>query len=165
DRERGTLEPLTFQQDGFPQRYQVVYPEPGKWRPKLRNSLNSFAQQWFKNIRQQDYHKHKAIIVRNGEDVDLIFDQNGRPVDTAPGHSEPEQTETGTAIPPVPEAVPDTTGAGAPKAQEAADTIPTEPDLAPNTEEYLNLKARHPDKLVGVQVGSYMLFYGRDAER
>ena len=164
DRERGTLEPLTFQQDGFPQRYQVVYPEPGKWRPKLRNSLNSFTQQWFKNIQQQDYHKRRAIIVRDGEDVDLTFGKDGRLADTAPGHSEPEQAEAGTVIPPAPEKVPDPTGAGALVAQEAADTIPAEPVLTPNAEEYLDLKARYPDKLVGVQVGSYMLFYGKDAE-
>ncbi|MDE7244107.1 MAG: hypothetical protein K2O18_09045, partial [Oscillospiraceae bacterium] len=39
-----------------------------------------------------------------------------------------------------------------------------EPNLTPNVDEYLNLKAQHPDKLVGVQVGEYMLFYGKDAE-
>ena len=33
-----------------------------------------------------------------------------------------------------------------------------------NVDEYLNLKVRHPDKLIGVQVGNYMLFYGKDAE-
>ena len=43
-------------------------------------------------------------------------------------------------------------------------TVQTETDLAPNVEEYLNLKAEHPDKLVGVQVGEYILFYGKDAE-
>ena len=31
-------------------------------------------------------------------------------------------------------------------------------------DEYLNLKVQHPDKLIGVQVGEYMLFYGKDAE-
>ena len=43
-------------------------------------------------------------------------------------------------------------------------TEPAEPDLTPNVEEYLNLKAQHPDKLVGVQAGSYYLFYGEDAK-
>ena len=95
DREKGTLEPLTFQQDGSLQRYQEVYPEPGKWRPKLRNSLNGFAQQWFKNISQQNYHKHEAVMVRNGADVDLTFDQDGKPVEVVPEVSpEPATPET-----------------------------------------------------------------------
>ena len=84
DREKGTLEALTFQQDGFPRRYDEVYPEPGKWRPKLRNSLNSFAQQWMKNISQQNYHKREAVIVRDSEDVRLTFDQDGKAVEPAP---------------------------------------------------------------------------------
>ena len=46
---------------------------------------------------------------------------------------------------------------------ESAGTETVEPDLAPNVEEYLNLKTQYPDKLVGVQVGSYHLFYGEDA--
>ena len=40
----------------------------------------------------------------------------------------------------------------------------SEPNLTPNVDEYLDLKARYPDKLVGVRVGDYMLFYGKDAE-
>ena len=43
DRDKGTLEPLTFQQDGSIQVYQQVYPEPGRWVPKLRSDLNHFA--------------------------------------------------------------------------------------------------------------------------
>ena len=50
------------------------------------------------------------------------------------------------------------------EASEHPQQAPAEPSLAPNVEEYLNLKAQHPDKLVGVQVGDYMLFYGKDAE-
>ena len=53
DREKGTLEPLTFRQDGSIQLYQEVYPEPGRWIPKLRRDLNTFAQQWLSNIGQQ----------------------------------------------------------------------------------------------------------------
>jgi len=40
----------------------------------------------------------------------------------------------------------------------------SEPNLTPNVVEYLNLKAQHPDKLIGVQVGDTILFYGKDAE-
>ncbi len=49
------------------------------------------------------------------------------------------------------------------KAVESAHTEQAEPDLAPNVEEYLNLKAQHPRKLVGIQAGGYYLFYGEDA--
>ena len=84
DREKGTLEPLTYRQDGTPRMYQEVYPEPGIWVPKLRNSLSSFTQQWLKNISQQRYHKHTAVVVRNGEDVNLTFDQDGNALEPAP---------------------------------------------------------------------------------
>ena len=60
--------------------------------------------------------------------------------------------------------MPDPTGAGTPEQAENSDTAPTEPNLTPNVDEYLNLKAQHPDKLVGVQVGDYVLFYGKDAD-
>lgn len=39
-----------------------------------------------------------------------------------------------------------------------------EPDLTPNVEEYLNLKVQYPDRIIGVQVGGYNLYYGKDAE-
>ncbi|MDE7243659.1 MAG: hypothetical protein K2O18_06755, partial [Oscillospiraceae bacterium] len=81
DREKGTLEPLTFRQDGSIPIYQQVYPEPGRWIPKLRNDLNSFAQQWLKNISEQNYHKHEAVVERDGEDVRLSFDQDGNAVE------------------------------------------------------------------------------------
>ena len=92
DREKGALESLSFRQDGFPRRNDEVYPEPGKWRPKLRSSLNRFTQQWFKNISQQNYHKREAVIVRDGEDVRLTFDQDGRAVD--PGAAMLPETAT-----------------------------------------------------------------------
>jgi hypothetical protein len=81
DREKGTLEPLTFQQDGSIQIYQQVYPEPGRWIPKLRSDLNTFAQQWLKNISQQGYQKREAVMERDGEDVRLTFDQDGKAVE------------------------------------------------------------------------------------
>ena len=33
--------------------YQVVYPEPNKVYPKLREQLNQFLYQWLKNIKMQ----------------------------------------------------------------------------------------------------------------
>ena len=86
DAEKGTLEPLTFRQDGGFPLYQEVYPEPGKWIPKLRNDLNAFAEQWLKNIEQQNRVRYRAIAVRDGEDVEITFDENGQQV--------PENTET-----------------------------------------------------------------------
>ena len=80
------------------------------------------------------------------------------------GHSEPGQPEASTEIPPVPETVPEPTGAGVPERAGDVDDVPAEPDLTPNIDEYLDLKARYPDKLIGIQAGRYMLFYGKDAE-
>ena len=77
---------------------------------------------------------------------------------------ETEQAEAGAEIPPEPGAASEPTGAGTPEQAGMADTAAAEPDLTPNVEEYLNLKVQHPDKLIGVQVGDYMLFYGKDAE-
>ncbi len=77
---------------------------------------------------------------------------------------EPQRDRADTPASPAVEAVPEPTGAGAPEQPEHDGIIPSDPDLAPNAEEYWNLKAQHPDKLVGVQVGDYMLFYGQDAE-
>ncbi len=106
--EAGTLEAATFRQDGGFQIYQEVYPEPGKYIPKLCNSLNGFALQWFKNIREQNYVKEHAIAVRDGEDVRLDFDADGVLKEPAPEiteqASEPEAApsvspETSTEAP------------------------------------------------------------------
>nr|WP_325222008.1 hypothetical protein [uncultured Oscillibacter sp.] len=43
--------------------------------------MNTFAQQWLKNISEQGYHKREAVMVRDGEDVRLTFDQDGRAVE------------------------------------------------------------------------------------
>ncbi|WP_243152251.1 N-6 DNA methylase [Pseudoflavonifractor sp. 524-17] len=65
---------------------------------------------------------------------------------------------------PRPEQAAEAAGADEPEQPDAPAAVQAEPDLTPNVEEYLNLKAAHPDKLVGVQVGDYLLFYGKDAE-
>ena len=93
DVEKGTLEPLTFRQDGGFPIYQQVYPEPGKWIPKLRNDLNAFAEQWLKNIEQQNRVRYRAIAVRDGEDVEIAFDENGQPVPESTEPSEERQTQ------------------------------------------------------------------------
>ena len=63
------------------------------------------------------------------------------------------------AAPATVDALPEQTGLGTSQAEERP-----EPNLAPNVEEYLNLKAQHPDRIIGVRVGDYLLFYGKDAE-
>ena len=80
DREKGTMEALTFQQDGGVPIYQQVYPEPGKWIPKLRNDLNNFASKWMKNITAQKFTKERAVAVKDGEDVDVFFSPEGTPI-------------------------------------------------------------------------------------
>ena len=84
DREKGTIEPLTFQQDGSIQIYQEVYPEPNRWIPQLSRDLSTFAQQWFKNISEQGYLKKEAVIERDGEDVRITFQENGTAVNPPP---------------------------------------------------------------------------------
>ena len=79
-------------------------------------------------------------------------------------NSEPGIVAAGTGTPPAPAEVPEATGAGASEAAENAEKPQAEPNLTPNVEQYIMLKSEHPDKLIGVQVGDYMLFYGKDAE-
>ena len=80
---------------------------------------------------------------------------------TEPAQVRPEQdapTDEPAAL--VEQAEPsEDTGVGTPQAEEAQ-----EPSLTPNVEEYLNLKAQHPDKIIGIRVGDYLLFYGKDVE-
>ena len=80
DTENGTLEPLTFRQDGGFPIYQEVYPEPGKWIPRLRSDLSAFTDQWLKNIVMQGRIRTRAIAEIDGEDVEFSFDEHGQPV-------------------------------------------------------------------------------------
>ena len=80
DTENGTLEPLTFRQDGSLSLYQEVYPEPGRWIPKLRNDLSAFTEQWLKNIEMQNRVRTRAVAEIDGEDVEFSFDENGQPI-------------------------------------------------------------------------------------
>ena len=138
DHEKGTLEPLTYQQDSLGL-YQQVYPEPGRWIPKLRKDLNRFANQWFHNIEIQNYIPERAVMEADGNRTEISY-QDGKPVIQEEPAPVLEETEKG------------------------AGTKQEDTNLTPNVEEYLNLKAEHPDKLVGVEVGEYILFYGKDAQ-
>ena len=48
------VEVLTFQQ-AIPPIYQEVYPEPGKFYPKLKRDLNTFLEQWLENLIDQQH--------------------------------------------------------------------------------------------------------------
>jgi len=53
--EMKSAEALTFQND-YLGIYQEVYPEPGKYYPKLKKELNEFLNDWLKNmIEVQEY--------------------------------------------------------------------------------------------------------------
>jgi hypothetical protein len=56
DQELKTVEALTFQMDALGL-YQEVYPEPGKYYPRLKKELNDFLRQWLKNLEQQGFIK------------------------------------------------------------------------------------------------------------
>ena len=47
-------EALTFQND-YLGIYQEVYPEPGKYHPKLKKDLNEFLNDWLQNIIDAQY--------------------------------------------------------------------------------------------------------------
>lgn len=49
-----SAEALTFQND-YLGLFQEIYPEPGKFRPKLKQELNQFLNDWLKNIIEQGY--------------------------------------------------------------------------------------------------------------
>ena len=93
DRDKGALEPLTYQQDALGL-YQRVYPEPGKWIPKLRNDLSTFAEQWLKNIEAQGRTKYRAIAERDGGDVTFSFDKDGNPIAEVDPFPTQEQRES-----------------------------------------------------------------------
>lgn len=57
-----TVEALTFQDI---QRYDEVYPEPGKYRPALKKSLNAFLQTWLLNIIQQGHQRPESSQEHN----------------------------------------------------------------------------------------------------
>lgn len=96
DHEKGTLEPLTYQQDSMGL-YQRVYPEPGRWIPKLRKDLNRFTNQWFHNIEEQRYRPERAVMEADGGRKEILY-QDGKPVikeEPAPVLEEAEK-DTGT---------------------------------------------------------------------
>lgn len=49
-----SAEALTFQND-YLELFQEVYPEPGKYRPRLKRELNQFLNDWLKIMIEQGY--------------------------------------------------------------------------------------------------------------
>jgi uncharacterized protein YqiB (DUF1249 family) len=52
--ENKSAEALTFQND-YLGIFQEVYPEPGKYYPKLKKELNDFLNDWLKNMIEVQY--------------------------------------------------------------------------------------------------------------
>jgi len=55
--ELAMAEAYSFQQ-AIPPVYQEVYPEPGRYRPKLKTELNRFLRQWLQNLIDQSHGKN-----------------------------------------------------------------------------------------------------------
>ncbi|MCL2301564.1 MAG: SNF2-related protein [Firmicutes bacterium] len=76
DREAGTLAARTFQQDGLGV-YQRVEGSNGGINHALERQLNSFAAQWFRNIRNQGY-RRDVMNVRYGDDeLEIAYGEDG----------------------------------------------------------------------------------------
>ena len=50
----GRVEALSFSQ-AIPPVYEVVYPEPGKVHPRVKQELNAFLATWLRNLEQQGH--------------------------------------------------------------------------------------------------------------
>lgn len=112
-----------------------------------------------------------TFIVRNMESVRaLIAEQSAEK--TAPETAVVVQSvessatlETAVGVQSAePPAVPETPEASVDAQPAELSDAPQTPSLSLNAEAYLNLKARKPFQLVGVQDGDFIMFYGKDAE-
>lgn len=83
--------------------------------------------------------------------------------ETAADISEPEKASIENPAPTEEKGQPEVAETGALQTQKNT-KAEQNANLTPNVDAYLNLKAEHPDKLIGVKVGKYHLFYGKDAE-
>ena len=76
DREAGTLTARTFQQDGLGV-YQRVEGSNGGINHALERQLNTFAAQWFKNIREQGYHRELMNMRYADDELELVYADDG----------------------------------------------------------------------------------------
>jgi hypothetical protein len=78
DREAGALSARTYQQAGIG-RYQTVEDENGNIsNAGLAGQLDSFARQWFSNIRKQQFEKSLMRVLSQGEEIDVVFGPEGK---------------------------------------------------------------------------------------
>ena len=99
DTEAGTMQAASFENSGMGIA-QEVYVEGGYY-PKLQKDLNNFLSSWMKNISQQGYVPVRAVALVNDEDVEILFDENGRPITEKSEEATLSQAAEEAAPPPV----------------------------------------------------------------
>jgi uncharacterized protein YuzE len=78
DRKVGTLSARTYQQDGL-RLFQNVEAGTGQIaNPNLAKKLDSFARQWFSNIKEQGYQKEKMNLVSLDDEIEIKYDADGK---------------------------------------------------------------------------------------
>ncbi len=80
-------EALTFQND-YLGIFQEVYPEPGKFYPKLKTELNSFLNSWLKRVIEDQGHVLTVTKPLYGEE-----DEEEEPDEEKPGEEKVEAAE------------------------------------------------------------------------
>lgn len=76
DREAGTLSARTYQQDGL-SLFQQVENSAGQINTRLEKDLNSFARQWFSNIKGQNYHRTSMKVVFQNLELEARYEPSG----------------------------------------------------------------------------------------
>ena len=64
DCRHGRMEAILFQQ-AIPSVFQAVYPEPGRYSPRLKRDLNEFLTTWLRNLKSQG---HRLLDEGAGEE-------------------------------------------------------------------------------------------------
>jgi len=79
DREAGTLAARTYQQDGLGV-FQRVEDDGGRVNTALERQLNSFARDWFRNIRGQGYRREVMEVPYRDDALELVYGEDGQVV-------------------------------------------------------------------------------------
>ena len=77
DTNAGTLSARTFQQDNLGLYQSADGGTNTITNPKLARELDTFARQWFANIRSQEYRKEKMTVESRGEEIEIVHDASG----------------------------------------------------------------------------------------
>ena len=83
-------EALTFQND-YLGIFQEVYPEPGKFYPKLKTELNSFLNSWLKRVIEDQGHILTVTKPLYGEEVEEEEPDEEEPKEEKAESAEPRQ--------------------------------------------------------------------------